>query len=213
MIGSNDSATGANLGPQTLALTLHLNTNLLTPTQIQCSTPGVVVGPLVQAGDSVTFTVTIPRMAWLARRWVFELSVTFEHFATDSLSTAVYLSSSGFVPGTTIHCSTLHVAEPIIFSAPRCGDRQIAQAMNSSLLFRIESFAPNPASDEIRVSLSKSSPALEIRYQIENQLGATIREGEFTGNKIDVTDLADGCYYLRVMAGGFVQSRKIIIQK
>lgn len=142
--------------------------------------------------------------------------IFFRTFVSSNESAKFVIDSVHFAGAATrAGCATLALGggDSVTISIQGCGETTLRQFMSDSLLFRIVSVQPNPAQSEIAVTLSKSSPAVGIRYQIENQLGVTVREDVFRGAPIGIGNLADGCYYLRMSCGGFHQSRKIVVQK
>jgi hypothetical protein len=78
------------------------------------------------------------------------------------------------------------------------------QQENTQSLFTIA----NPAKDEIRVELNVASSA---EISVFNALGVEVVK---TGlDKIDVSDLAGGVYYVRVASAGSVETRRIVVAK
>lgn len=70
---------------------------------------------------------------------------------------------------------------------------------------------PNPVSKQLNIQ-TKSD--LEIRYQLIDLSGKVVKTGKFIGNlhQIDVQDLAQGVYFLKLTAGQHIENHKIIVQ-
>lgn len=73
---------------------------------------------------------------------------------------------------------------------------------------------PNPASDIVRICLSPEIKNTEIKYQILDQLGRIIARGFIiydTDNIINVSNLTDGIYILKLNSSSDFYSSKFII--
>jgi photosystem II stability/assembly factor-like uncharacterized protein len=85
-----------------------------------------------------------------------------------------------------------------------CGDNIIRDRLNGTRL--IKSITPNPASNEIRLELSLPGAAISVI----DALG--VERLQTTRDRIDVSGLANGVYYVRVASGGSVETRRIVIE-
>ncbi len=97
-----------------------------------------------------------------------------------------------------------------------CGDSILLSFMNGGkLVFNIESIVPNPAQNEIRVSvtgLTVSGMGVELFDMLGRQQNAnpTFLLSEIA---VDVSNIPPGTYYLRLAASGYVQTRKVSIER
>jgi hypothetical protein len=152
-----DSATAAELGLQTITLTLHLNTNLLTPVTILPADSGVKISETSIGPDSVTFTVTLPEN-YLADSNMHGIIVTLQHYVTDSLSTIISLTAPTLSFDSTAPCYAVSLPNPILFSSYQCGDSILAAAMLGAPPFSITGIVPNPAQHEITILVDAADP-------------------------------------------------------
>jgi photosystem II stability/assembly factor-like uncharacterized protein len=95
-----------------------------------------------------------------------------------------------------------------------CGDSLMLAALRHEPLFEIASLRPNPASRELRIELTHKLDA-PVHIGLFDALGAIKKsfESNRTESTLDVSDLPNGVYYLRVSQSGFVQSRKVVISR
>jgi hypothetical protein len=87
-----------------------------------------------------------------------------------------------------------------------CGDNIIRDRLNGTRL--IKSITPNPASGEIRLELN----AKDAQVAIIDMLGVEVLRTS-TADRIDVSNLPSGTYYVRVSAAGDVQTKRVVIQR
>jgi hypothetical protein len=72
----------------------------------------------------------------------------------------------------------------------------------------IKSITPNPATDEIRIELNiPGTPEVSVI----NALGTEVVRS--AGERLDVSKLPSGTYYVRVSAAGDVQTKRVVIQR
>jgi len=95
-----------------------------------------------------------------------------------------------------------------------CGDSLILASLRHEKLFDIISLRPNPASNYIQIVLTHNIDA-PIRAEIFNALGVILKDAELKKGEtsINVSDLLSGVYYLRVSQAGFVQTRKVVVER
>ncbi|MDX2194808.1 MAG: T9SS type A sorting domain-containing protein [Cytophagales bacterium] len=68
---------------------------------------------------------------------------------------------------------------------------------------------PNPATGTVNVQCSKADL---VGYTLTNTLGNPVKSGSLTGgfSSFDVSDVAQGIYYLQINAGGYIIRKKLI---
>jgi len=141
------------------------------------------------------------------------LQLTFNTYLSPSPA-KVYLDSALFY-GKRLNCdyAALSIAGSdsveIDFNLG-CGDSLILAAMNDAPPFSIVSIQPNPASSSIEINLSKTSP---VTYSLFDALGHSVLSGTDVPSKLDVTSLPNGGYYIRLNSNGYVQTRKIEVER
>jgi hypothetical protein len=110
-------------------------------------------------------------------------------------------------------CQALSVANPdsVEIDFTGCGDSTLARFMQTGSPFTIESIVPNPARSSLRVEGKGQGVTCEFEDELGRSiLPSTLYALPFT---LDVKSIPSGVYYLRLSQGGFVQTRRIIIQK
>jgi hypothetical protein len=86
-----------------------------------------------------------------------------------------------------------------------CGDNIIRDRLSGTQL--IKSITPNPASDEIRIELN----AEHAEVSLFNALGSEV--AKTYSDRINVSAMPTGIYYVRVTASGDTQSKRVIISR
>jgi hypothetical protein len=110
-------------------------------------------------------------------------------------------------------CQALSVANPdsVEIDFTGCGDSTLARFMQTGSPFTIESIVPNPARSSLRVEGKGQGVSCEFTDNLGRSiLPSTLYALPFT---LDVKSIPSGVYYLRLSQDGFVQTRRIIIQK
>ncbi len=100
-----------------------------------------------------------------------------------------------------------------------CGDSTILAVMHGEPVFSIQSIAPNPAENSLRVEGNGQG----VTAELDDALGRSVLGNPTTpqppplgrgwGVTLDVSSVPSGIYYLRLSAGGYVESRSVVIQK
>jgi hypothetical protein len=95
----------------------------------------------------------------------------------------------------------------IINTASVTGVQNISQNTMQCLLY------PNPASSSITVTLNTNSA--NPVYSVYNVLGSKITEGQFIGkvSTIDVSNLANGFYFLKIYNRNSVINKKFVVER
>ena len=89
-----------------------------------------------------------------------------------------------------------------------CGDDMIRSALRGETL--IKSLTPNPATNGIRLEFADGAGEAEV--VIVDMLGKEVLRTS-TRDRIDVSRLISGTYYLRASANGSVQTRRVVISR
>ncbi len=212
------SGTGAGVGAiQAINFDLTHNDNLLTLTSNSAGLQhSRLAGTPASTRDSFAWMVSIPAPALPDTIG----SLTFQVYLTDSSSTPLTVSNIAFT-------DTLGLPPDCIASIDdsgsnftylyQCGE-QILQDVMLGVPFSITSIVPNPARDEIMVTLSGSAqPAVEMydalgREVTTPQPPPSIGGGVGAGVTLDVSNVPSGIYFIRVSSGGYVQSRRVVVQ-
>jgi hypothetical protein len=140
-------------------------------------------------------------------------TLTFMVYLTDSITTPLDLSNISFSSDKILplDCIASIVGTGTAFSFQNsCGDSIIRYAMEDKLPFVIERVAPNPASDRITISLSKTSA---VSYDLFDALGHSVLTGSDIPTSLNISALPSASYYLRLSQNGYVQTRKVSIER
>ncbi len=145
-------------------------------------------------------------------------TLLFQTYLTKNDSTGIQLAHQQFWVSGVVSppCVALMdtISIPSNFTLElRCGDSLILAAWNSEPPFAIESIQPNPAQDEITISLSGNvQPKIEM-YDVLGR-GQDVHSTSLgSGVSIDVSNMPSGLYFLRLSENGYVQSRQVVVQR
>ncbi len=144
-------------------------------------------------------------------------TLQFQTYLTKHDSTGIQLTHQQFIaagiisPGCVATMDT--VSTPSNFSLElACGDSTILASWNETTPFNIESIQPNPARNEITVQLSGNmQPEIELYDALgreQDVRGMSLQNGV----TLDVSKVPSGIYFLRVSAGGYVQSQSVAVE-
>jgi hypothetical protein len=145
-------------------------------------------------------------------------SLTFRVYLTDSSATALALSNISFddALGISPDCiASLDDSGSNFTYIFECGDGLIQDAMNR-LPFSTISIIPNPSSSSITVTVSGvRGPGSGVDVEMFDLLGNSVltQHSALSTQRLDVSLLPSGTYYLRLSQGGYVQSRQVVIER
>jgi photosystem II stability/assembly factor-like uncharacterized protein len=137
-------------------------------------------------------------------------------------STKIYLDSVQ-LSGHRLNCGcealSLSGSDSVQVNFQGCGDSILLAAMSGKPLFTIESIQPNPAQNEITVQLSGN---VQPEIEMYDALGRSVLNCNPTtpqpppsiggGVILDVSNVPSGIYFVRVSAGGYVESRSVVVE-
>ncbi len=148
----------------------------------------------------------------------------------DTLGTItfrVYLSDSGFTPLTLSNVgftNTLSLADDCIASIVdsgasftyvyTCGEPLMQDVMRG-IPFSIDGIVPNPAGDVVEIRVAGGNSAAALHCELFDALGreADVHSTSLQGGvSLDVSGVPSGIYFVRVSAGGYVQSRSVVVE-
>jgi hypothetical protein len=145
-------------------------------------------------------------------------TITFVPYISDSESTPLTISNVRF--DNALGVSSDCIASVSNFGSGftylyQCGDTYLRDVM-MDVPFSVESVVPNPAREELMVRVRQQVSGA-VRYELIDGLGRTLPRTTTTRGEretvLNVGSLPSGVYNLRVSQGGFVQSRRIIIER
>ena len=151
------------------------------------------------------------------------ITLNFRHFVTPSQSDGMVWLDSARLFGKWMNCDiyaqSATASDSVQLDFPNCADTILLDAMEGKPLFSIQSIVPNPAQNSITVQVAAVGDLHAIGYEIDNILGKTSASGIYntdvrsTSLRLDVSSLPAGTYYLRMSENGYVQTRKIEIER
>ncbi len=203
-------ASISDAGLDTISFTLHYWNDLLSlenppaPITVQNGEASV---PIIIVGNNLTLDPSQPIT-----------TLNFEAMLTDTLHTTLALTSPIANPSDPSYtlCVLSLTADSTPFSLDlACGDSTILASWNETPPFSIQSIVPNPAQNEIRVSvtgLAISGMGVEMFDMLGRQQNVkpTLLPNEIV---VDVSSIPAGTYYLRLAASGYVHTRKVSIER
>ncbi len=225
----SDSAVGQEVGADSVSLTISYDTSVLMLTRFQPA-PGWSIRDSSSIGGNYHLLLVASDSLALDSSPLI-LRADFESYLTNTLQSKVYLDSVHFY-GHRLNCdcevqsvlaadtsSLAQAIDSVQINFTGCGDSILLAVMNDSLPFAIESIVPNPAQDEITLSISEgdaaeggSIHAVEIEMYDALGRGQDVRSTSLqSGLTLDVSNVPSGIYFVRVSAGGYVQSRSVVI--
>jgi len=92
----------------------------------------------------------------------------------------------------------------------QCGYPAMESFLNG-VPFQVTSIVPNPAANEIAITVSKT-PGV-VSYELSDALGRPALSGVDIPPTLNVSGLPSGVYYLRLSQDGFVVTRRIVIER
>ncbi|HEY3875179.1 MAG TPA: T9SS type A sorting domain-containing protein, partial [Candidatus Kapabacteria bacterium] len=141
-------------------------------------------------------------------------TITFQVYLTDSTSTPLDLSNITFTTSKILplDCIASIAGAGTTFSFQNsCGDSITRMAMEQQLPFTIQSIIPNPASTSVRVEGNGQRVSAELDDALGREsLPASSYSLPFA---LDVSALPSGTYYLRMSDGGYIQTRRLEIER
>ncbi len=141
-------------------------------------------------------------------------TLNFEAMLTDTIHTTLLLADAIANPSNESYASCVlsltSDSTPFVLDLA-CGDSTILAAMQNELPFSIESIVPNPAQGEITITLfGQVEPEIEMYDALGR--GENVRSTSLqNGISLDVSNVPSGIYFIRLSAGGYVQSRSVVI--
>jgi hypothetical protein len=215
------SDTSIKLGsPIQMSLPFALDTNVLHPLGFIPAIPGLSLADSMKLNGNI-LSVELQSMDSLTldgKILVGKLRCVV--YLADTLQTSVSLVGASINSGDA-RCLALSTdAGAVSIAITGCGDSTLLRYMkNGTLPFSIERISPNPANDLIDVQL-RNTVHQALDYELDDALGVRRTRGTVTSDRftLDTHGLANGIYYLRVMAAsssrayGIPDTRTIVIE-
>jgi hypothetical protein len=204
--GALDQASAKTLGLRWVDLTLAWNTDLLSPTGITTPIIGASIGNVKMMKGIISFRVT------LLSGFTFSTptqiaTINCKAFVTDTMTTEAEIIASGFNSAGACVSITGSSGKVKFTLAPICSDPTISKYMAHGLPFAIRSIIPNPTSGKLTIEISGQT---HPHYDLFDVLGHAMLSGELTNAQLDLHQLPNGSFYLRLSSDGYAQTRKIV---
>ena len=201
-----------------LLLPFALDTNALKVVRFLSGFGGDTVDSLTFIGSTGTVRLHIANLTISGKTLIGTLRCVV--YLADTLQTSISLQGAS-IDASTGGCIALSTdLTGVNIAITGCGDSTLLRFMKTGKIpLAIERIFPDPASDEVTVSLTNPSSA-PITYEVIDALGLVRAEGEVSGTRLvlDVHALASGLYYLRARAssgamGGAAASERFIVER
>jgi hypothetical protein len=144
-------------------------------------------------------------------------TLTFQVYLTKDSTTTLTLSNITFDTPASLSpdcIASLGDSGSVFSYIYSCSDRTLQHFMQTGSPFTIESIVPNPARDEIQISILRKSSE-PIAFELYDVLGKRVvkKASLEARSTLDVSTIPEGTYYLRASASGEVQTRRIVIER
>ncbi len=191
-------------------IVIHFDTVALSLKSLQLPPSWVIVDSSTSNG-TLDLHITADSSATLPSPII---TLTFNTYLSTP-SAKVYLDSANlYGKRITFDCQALSnaSADSVEIDFDGCGDSTLLALMNHAAPFSIESIQPNPAQNEITVTLSGAAQPTVEMYDALGRAQDVRSTSLPSGVVLDVSGVPSGSYILRVSDGEYVQSRRVVIQ-
>ncbi len=205
-----------------LAIRIAMRTDLLTPESIIIPIAGATAEPPVIDSAGAWITQILPSNFVISTDTLLA-TVQCRAYVTDTNQTQISIASSTGENGPNSCLSILGTGNDTFALVPHCGDATLEQFLHIHSPFAIDGIVPNPAQNEITVTLSGAAqPAIEMYDALGREVLAqgttpqpppSLGGGANAGVRLDISNVPSGIYYLRLMSDGYVESRSVVVQK
>ncbi len=206
------NASSGIAGPETIAFRLNMRTDLLTSLSVTSPIVGAYATTTQSDYSGVSISIALPSgFAILADTVI--ATVDCKAFVTDTMQTTITLTQPSITSRE--QCVSLDSVSPAItFDLnPSCGDSLLTFYIGHRS-FAIENIRPNPARDEIEVKVSAPDNIQAELYDVlGNATSPPLSTLNGTAFSINVSNLRNGVYYLRLKQDGYSQSRRVVINR
>ena len=188
----------------------------IVPLDFAFTMPGVIAaGPISISDGSASIDFEVPGLTYTGETLIGVLRCIV--YLADTLQTSISLIGVTLASDDP-RCLDLALnTDAVTIDLQGCGDSTLLRYMKSGTLpYSIESITPNPATNTLNVKLQNAWNR-PLSYELANALGVRCI-GNVTASDhfaLDVHNLPNGVYYLRVMAasGGAPFTRMVLIQR
>ncbi len=216
----SDSGLGSEIGSDSISISISFDTNSLSLVRFVPDSGWSIKDSSYSNGTYHLLLVDSDSLGLDSSAVI--LRADFASYLSSTPQSKVYLDSVHFY-GHRLNCdcavASVTGADSVEIDFEGCADSLLLAAMSGKPLFTIESIQPNPAQDEITVHLSGNvQPVIEMY----DALGRSVLNCNPTtpqpppsiggGVILDVSNVPSGIYFVRVSAGGYVQSRSVVVQ-
>jgi hypothetical protein len=195
-----------SLVPEQLLLQISLDTNDIEAFEIHQSGKLSPIQRIATTGSTVTLATTLSKNLGTISFRSKSLQPREQQIAIRLLSTAANL----IFPEAT--CLIRHQGLSV-YNLSQDAQSKVAEGQNI-----IQHIAPNPSSNNVSVRYAMGASAEIIAFEIVNALGISVKSLSLPNYKygvhdisIDISDLTQGIYFLKVQSNNNVEMRKIIV--
>jgi len=208
-----------------LDFSLHLNTDLLTPLEINADSgffKGAIVDRFTVFHDSVLVRLHLTTPKHLVPGTLCVINCVV--FVADTLSTPIKLQHAhldeSFIGAPCLSIQSL--ADNIVSFAliPECGDPTLSQFLKGDNIFSIASITPNPTSSDISIQLRipicyQNDGKLEVYDALGNlEEKEALQFGEYyPSQNISLSLKESGVHYIRLTSSSGVSTKMVVVEK
>jgi hypothetical protein len=200
------------LGSTSITLPFGIDTNVLWPIGFLSEISGLTNDTIIYSNGIVNVLLQSDSITLNGETLIGYLRCIV--YLADTLATTVTLQSPSLT-SVNAPCVALSLTmDSVNILINGCGDQTLLQFMKSGKIpLEIQSIVPNPAQDEITITLSGTTrPEIEMYDALGRE--QVVRSTSLpSGVAVDVSGVPTGIYFIRVSEGGYVASRSVVIQK
>jgi len=210
--GVLDHSEQRRVGVSSLNVAMVTNFDVLAPIDFVGKLAGISASSVVLNHDTLSLDIHTDS-EFMFQDGDMLGSLRFRTLLSDTLETSLRIISCQVHASRVGQCIAPQSSGTTLFELrASCGDSLLSRSMQGVLPFAIAGVYPNPSSSNLRVDVIKRTNDIAIGYQLLDILGNISLAGNWDSSPIEVSEIPNGVYVLRLQSGAHTLSRRIIIQ-